>query len=309
MNILHMKYAVEVARAGSINKASETLLIAQPNLSRSIKELESDLGITIFDRSARGMLLTPQGEEFIGYAKSILNQIDSVEKMYKSGIPIKQHFSVSVPRATYISEAFAQFSKEIGADSAKFFYKETNSSRTIKNVLSNDYKLGIVRYAENYDKYFKSMFEEKGLSYETVSEFHYVVVAHKDSPLSKPEEIHFSDLENLIEIAHADPYVPSLSAAQVKKEELPDNISRRIFVFERASQFDLLSENKNTFMWLSPLSQKTLERYGLIQLECPDNKKIYKDVLIYRNDYTLTELDKKFITEVCHSKRKCMQHK
>ncbi len=306
MNILHMKYAVEVARAGSINKASETLLIAQPNLSRSIKELESDLGITIFDRSAKGMLLTPEGEEFIGYAKSILSQIDSVEKMYKNGIPIKQHFSVSVPRATYISEAFAQFSKAIDAESAKIFYKETNSSRTIKNVLSNDYKLGIVRYAENYDKYFKSMFEDKGLSYETVSEFHYVVVAHKDSPLSKPEEIHFSDLENLIEIAHADPYVPSLSAAQVKKEELPDNISRRIFVFERASQFDLLSENKNTFMWLSPLSRRILERYGLIQLECPDNKKIYKDVLIHRNDYTLTELDKKFITEVCLSKRKCL---
>ena len=55
MNILHMKYAVEVARAGSINKAAETLIIAQPNLSRAIKELESDLGITIFDRSAKGM--------------------------------------------------------------------------------------------------------------------------------------------------------------------------------------------------------------------------------------------------------------
>ena len=65
MNILHMKYAVEVAKAGSINKASENLLIAQPNLSRSIKELETDLGISIFDRSAKGMVLTPDGEEFI----------------------------------------------------------------------------------------------------------------------------------------------------------------------------------------------------------------------------------------------------
>lgn len=72
MNILHMKYAVEIAKVGSINKASETLLMAQPNLSRSIKELEADLGITIFDRTSKGMLLTPEGEEFIGYAKNIL---------------------------------------------------------------------------------------------------------------------------------------------------------------------------------------------------------------------------------------------
>ena len=81
MNILHMKYAIEIAKAGSINKASEVLLIAQPNLSRSIKELESNLGITIFDRSIKGMCLTPEGEEFIGYAQKILSQIDDLEKM------------------------------------------------------------------------------------------------------------------------------------------------------------------------------------------------------------------------------------
>ena len=76
MNILHMKYAVEVAKVGSLNKAAETLLIAQPNISRSIKELEADLGITIFDRTSKGMFLTPEGENFIGYAKNILKQIE-----------------------------------------------------------------------------------------------------------------------------------------------------------------------------------------------------------------------------------------
>lgn len=304
MNILHMKYAVEVAKAGSINKASEALFIAQPNLSRSIKELEADLGITIFDRTAKGMALTPEGEEFIGYSKAILRQIDSVEKMYKNDMPIKQRFSVSVPRATYISEAFANFSKSIRSDSAEIFYKETNSSRTIKNVLSGEYKLGIVRYAENYDRYFKTMFDEKGLNYELVSEFRYVLLLHRDSALASLDEIHFADLAGYIEIAHADPYVPSLSAAQVKKEELPDDINRRIFVFERASQFDLLSENPETFMWVSPIPDKTLERYGLVQRTCADNQKKYKDVLIYKNDYKLTQTDSDFITALCMAKRK-----
>lgn len=303
MNILHMKYAVEVANAGSINKASEILLIAQPNLSRSIKELEGELGITIFDRSAKGMVLTEEGERFIGHAKKILAQIDEVETMYKTGLIAKQQFSICVPRASYIAEAFAHFSKGITKDPAELFYKETNSKRVIDYVLHSDYRLGIIRYAENYDKYFKAVFDEKGLNYELITEFHYVLLMNKESMLGRMEEIRYPDLCDYIEIAHADPYVPSLALAEVKKEELPDNINRRIFVFERASQFELLSENPETFMWVSPVPNSLLERYGLVQKKCMDNQKIYKDVLIYKKDYRLTELDNLFITELCKAKR------
>lgn len=307
MNILHMKYAVEVARLGSLNKAAETLLIAQPNISRSIKELEADLGITIFNRSAKGMVLTPEGEEFISYAQSILRQIDEVEMLYKQGSPKKQKFSISVPRACYISDAFAKFSKSISEDPAEIFYKETNSQRTIQNVLNNDYKLGIIRYAENYDKFFKSMLEEKGLAYEMIAEFSYVLIMNRENPLALKSEISFDDLPPYIEIAHADPYVPSLPLSVVKKDELPDNIDRRIFIFERASQFDLLSENPDTFMWVSPASQKVLDRYGLVQKKCVDNKKIYKDILIYREGYKQSNLDRQFITELCESRRKYLK--
>lgn len=307
MNILHMKYAVEVAKLGSLNKAAETLLIAQPNISRSIKELEADLGITIFNRSAKGMVLTPSGEEFINYAQSILKQIEEVELLYRQGSPKKQKFSVSVPRACYISDAFARFSKSISDDPAEIFYKETNSQRTINNVLNNDYKLGIVRYAENYDRFFKEMLEEKGFVYEMVAEFSYVLIMSRDNPLAAKEEIRFTDLSPYIEIAHADPYVPSLPLSKVVKDELPDNIDRRIFIFERASQFDLLCENPDTFMWVSPASQTVLDRYGLVQKKCVDNKKIYKDVLIYRDGYKLSKLDKQFITELCESRRKYLK--
>lgn len=307
MNILHMKYAVEVARVGSLNKASETLLVAVPNISRSIKELESSLGITIFERTAKGVKLTPDGEKFMGFAHSILGQIDQVENFYKHSDIQKQKFSISVPRASYISEAFAEFSKTLTTDAAEIFYKETNSQRAITNVLNRDYKLGIIRYAENYDKFFKSMLEEKGLNYEMLSEFTYVLLMSADSPLAKKQNIIFDDLKDYIEIAHADPYVPSLPMAKVVKEELPDNIDRRIFVFERASQFDLLSANNQTFMWVSPTPQETLKKHNLVQRKCDENKKVYKDLLIYKNGYKLTELDKKFITCLCESKRKNMQ--
>lgn len=303
MNILHVKYALEVARLGSLSRAAETLLTAQPNISRSIKELESDLGITIFNRSAKGMELTHEGAEFIRYASEMLKQIDELESFYKKGSPRRQRFSVSVPRACYISEAFAEFSKSIGKDSAEIFYKETNSERTIKNLIEGDYKLGIIRYAENYDKYFKTMLDEKGLVYELVAEFSYSLLMSRDNPLAEKDEITFDDLIPYIEVAHADPYVPSLPLAKVVKEELPDNIDRRIFIFERASQFDILSENPETFMWVSPTSKKLLDRYGLVEKKCVDNRRVYKDVFIYRKGYNLTTLDKRFITTVCESKR------
>ena len=89
MNLLHMRQALEVAKSGSLGKASESLLIAVPNISRSIKELEADLGITIFERTQNGMKLTPDGEEFLDFAKSILGQIDRVESYYKKGHPKK----------------------------------------------------------------------------------------------------------------------------------------------------------------------------------------------------------------------------
>lgn len=304
MNVLHMKYAVEVARIGSINRAAEELYVAQPNLSRSIKELENELGITIFDRSSKGMFLTGEGEEFILYAKKILQQIDALEKKYKTGAPVKQRFSISVPRASYISNAFARFSKHIDASSAEVFYMETNASTAINNIISNDYKLGVIRYAESYDKYFQKKLEEKGLTCEVLAEFHYVLVMNPQSPLALKEAISYADLHPLLEITHGDPYVPSLPMNVVMKEEQTDVTDRHIFLFERGSQFDLLTENPETFMWVSPLPNELLERYHLLQKECVDNTRIYRDALIYKKNYTFSSLDRLFIDELMRSKHK-----
>ncbi len=304
MNLMHLKCAVEIAKEGSLNKAAEKLFMAPPNLSRSLKELESDLGVSVFERSAKGVTLTPEGEEFIGYAKTLLKQFEQLENMYTDNEKKKQKFSISVPRACYISDAFAEFSKMLTNVPAEIFYKETNSQRTIHNILEHDYKLGIIRYAENYDKFFKTMLEEKGLNYEMVTEFSYKLIMSRDNPLAEKDIITYDDLKGYIEIAHADPYVPSLPLSKVVKEELPDNIERRIFIFERASQFDLLSQNPETFMWVSPAPENILNKYNLIQKVCIDNKKIYKDVLIYRKGYKLSPIDNKFITALCNSKRK-----
>lgn len=303
MNLLYLKYAAEVAACGSINKAAERLYIDQPNLSRSIKDLEGSLGVTLFERSARGMKLTPDGEEFLKYAKTILAEVDAMENMFRAGEAKKQRFSVSVPRASYISEAFAAFSEKFAqTEEVEAFYKETNSMRTLKNILEDGYKLGIIRYAAQYDKYYKEMLEDKGLAYELICEFRFVLLMSSASPLARKEQITAADLTDRIEIAHGDPYVPSLPLEEVRKEELSP-VKRRIFVFERGSQFDLLAENPDTFMWVSPVPESEQKRYGLVQRTCADRKKIYKDLLIRRKDYKLSQLDNAFIAELCRKKR------
>ena len=227
-------------------------------------------------------------------------------KIYKNGKKRKQRFSACVSRASYISEAFAQFAKNLSPDEpAEIFYKETNSMRTIKNVVNEDCNIGIIRYQSGFDKYFSSMFSEKKLNHETITEFSYRLLMSKEHPLAEKENIEIKDLSDFIEISHADPYVPSLPLMDVRKAELSDNADKHIYIFERGSQFDLLTENPETFMWVSPLPKKLLQRYDLCLKHCIDNTKIYKDVLIYRKDYSLSELDNMFITELIESKRKC----
>lgn len=303
MNFLHLKYAIMVAETGSISKAAEKLYVAQPNVSRALKELESDLNITIFERNSKGMIVTPEGEQLIHYAKRILRQIDDMEKIFKYQKK-KNVFSISVPRASYISDAFVEFSKCLNnIDNAEVYYKETNAYRVINNVINEEYNLGILRYYINHDRYFKDIIEKKELKCELINQFKYVLIFNKNSALAENKEIHYSDLKDFIEIAHGDPYVPSLSTNELVKTELSEEVSRRIFVFERASQFELLANNEETFMWVSPVSKRLLDRYGLVQKECIDNTKEYKDLLIYRSNYKLSKLDQEFITKLCESKR------
>ncbi len=305
MNLMYLQYAVEIEKTGSINKAAENLYMGQPNLSRAIKELESSLGITVFARSSKGMVPTAQGEEFLHYAKKILGEVDIIENLYKNGEKKTERFSISVPRASYISYAFSEFSKKIDPEKkVELFYKETNALRAVKNILEQDYRLGIVRYACKNNDNFKKLFEEKGLNFEVITEFTYKLVMSQKHRLASLKEVRYSDLSPFVEIAHADPFIPSLSMSAIKREELPDNTDRRIYVYERASQFELLSENTSTFMWVSPVPERTLERYGLAQMSCIDNQKKYMDILIYKKDYVLSELDRLFITELCESKRK-----
>ena len=308
MNILHMKYALEVAKAGSLTKASKVLFVAPPNISRSVKELEADLGIEIFIRTTKGVKLTPEGEEFIAFAQRILSQIEAQEQFYKNELPKVQRFSISVPRACYISEAFAEFTKSLKKNTAEVFYRETNAKHTIQDVANDDYNLGVIRYAANYDRYFKEMLEGSGITYELIAEFTYALIMSREHPLADKDDLTLADLKEYIEITKADSYVPEMSFAAQGEKDIASDVDRRIYIFERASGFDLLSTNTETFMWVSPTPQRILDRYNLVLKKCSEDNRVYRDLQIYKKGYKLSQLDDIFMTNLIDSKRSAFKN-
>ena len=138
MNLQQLKYAVEIARVGSISKAAKNLYMGQPNLSKSIKELEAELGQTLFSRTARGVQPTRAGEDFLGYARSILSQVESLSQLYrKDGAPAAR-LHMAAPRASYISNAFSAFAAQLSATGTALDldYRETNSMDILHAVAS-----------------------------------------------------------------------------------------------------------------------------------------------------------------------------
>ena len=131
-------------------------------------------------------------------------------------------------------------------------------------------------------------------------------MSEKNPLAAEREEICEKDLEGCTEITLADPYVPSVPLADVKKAEIAGNVNKRIYVYERASRLELLGQIHDSFMWGERLPQDICDKYGLVQKVCRENLKLYKDVMIYRKGYKLTEYDKSFIEQVCEAKRRFM---
>ncbi len=299
MNTLHFKYAVEVERTRSITQAAENLFMAQPNLSKAIKELEDTLNIEIFERSPKGVVPTKKGAEFLHYAKNVLEQLDKMERLYIPENSELQSFNISIPRGSYIAQAFTRFISELDVEKKiDVTVQETNSMQAISNITNEGYHLGIIRYQTDYESYFLDYLDEKKLDSEPIWEFEYLALMSCRHPLAAAKKIVFSDLSPYIEIVHGDTAIPYLPAIKEKTSD----ITKRIYVYERCSQFDMLSNIPSTYMWVSPIPERFLELYGLVQRKCHVENHRYKDLLVYPIGYEFTPFDKKFIDQLYASK-------
>ncbi len=296
MNIIHMRYAVEVARVGSINKASENLNMAQPNISRAIKDLESDLGIAIFDRSAKGMNLTPEGKTFIHQAQEILAQLDNLESLFKDTSTSKKSFTVCVPRSGYISQAFVALTKEAGDNRYELVMNIADANGTVKQVVTGEAKIGIIRYDTAADRYFKELLSENALVFDVIKEFEPVLLMNKSGVLADKDEILKSDLEGLIQVTHRNPYAATLTLNDAHKETVKEDSLRCVYTQDSATQLETLAQNTDAYMWVASLPQELLDRHGLVQKRCADASVTYKDVLIYKKDARFGDTEKRFIS-------------
>ena len=174
-------------------------------------------------------------------------------------------------------------------------------------MLHAEASLGIVRYATKHEDLFQAFFAEKGLRAEEVSEFCKSILISERHALSDREAVDAEELHAFAEIFYADPFVPTLAMADIVREELLDDAEQKILVYDRASCFDMLSSNPNTFFWSERVSSEVLERYGLVQKKVKGVQKDYKDVMIFRKDYALTKADKDFITELCNVRRRVLK--
>ncbi len=302
MNTLHFKYAVEIEKTRSITQAAENLYMAQPNLSKAIKELENTLGITIFKRTSKGVIPTEQGIRFLECAKQVLIQIDSMEEIHSPEKNQRQRMRISACRSDYISAAFGEFAAGLENNvSIDLYFHETNALNTISNVREHGFELGVVRFRKFYEKYFLDYIAEKNLDFQPLWEFEAAALMAENSPLALSEKLTCEELsETSVEIVYGDSFIPYLSpnlnsSPVLEKEK---NICRRICVFDRSSGYEMLSAVPDSFMLTSPMSQDNLKKHGLIQRKCdlPENK--YCDLLIYAKNHRLTEAEIDFINIV-----------
>ena len=300
MNTQHLKYVVEVERTGSITQAADNLYMAQPNLSKAIKELEDTLGISIFRRTSKGVVPTEKGAEVLVYAKRILTQLEKVEALNLPRTEERQSFSVSVPRVSYIAKAVTRFvasldpQKELDVN-----VRETGSQETIAQVAEGQFNLGVVRYRLLYENYFTRALAERELRSEPIWEADCYVTVSAKHPLAQKRAILPDDLSGCIELVNDDADVPYLPAHEQRRYQTGGTrLLRQISIYDRANQFELLERIPNAYMWATPIPKDMLLRYGLVQRESRSGEGRSKDVLIYPAGYAMSPLEQRFINEL-----------
>ena len=307
-NLLQLKYAVEVEKTGSISKAAENLYMNQPNLSKSIRELEDDIGIAIFDRTAKGVVPTEKGREFLGYARNILSQIAEMEALYRPTDDKKIRFDLCAPRASYVSQALTEVILSLGPDADySIDYREAGAMRTIKQVANGVNQLGVIRYQTIYEPNYLSALSERSLVNEPIWSFSCVAILAKKSPIAEQAQVTHRDLSDCTEVLYGDGSIPALPVNQARELAQAIEAKNTITVYERASQLELISRLGSAYAISSPAPQEVLARFDLVQRKVDFPGNVYRDVLIYRAGYHLSRLDRLLVEKLRESAQRVIQ--
>ena len=290
ISVKQMKYAVEIGRCGSINQAAQNLYVTQSSLSKAMKELENVLGYAVFQRGPSGTTVTEEGRTFLLTAEEIVYKLELLDRQTRLRNEQRASINISIPRATYITYAFTEFFKKIqNLEEIQINFSETNSEEAVENILYHGFHLGVIRFPEIMEDNTLRLLQQKKLRYRPIWTFDYMLRTCRQSALAALDEVHPENLKGNTELVHGD-----VNSAFLPEPAGGGDEGKRIYLYERGSQFDFLSNVPTTYMWVSPLPEKVLRQHELVQIPCPDNRYRYRDILIYHEDYPFTGYEEQF---------------
>ena len=238
MTLQQLKYIITVASKGSISEAARELYIAQPSLTAAIKDLEKELSITIFNRTNKGIILSIEGEEFLGYARQVIEQTNLIEEKYTGKAPGKHRFCVSTQHYSFAVEAFVDLLRDYGGEEYDFRLRETQTYEIIEDVTKLRSEVGVLYLNSFNETILRKTIRANDLRFQTlfVAEPH--VFVSSASPLADKTAISLDELA---------PY-PRLSYEQGEhnafyfSEEILSTLEcqKEILVCDRATLFNLL---------------------------------------------------------------------
>ena len=301
MNTLHLKYAVEVERTGSITQAAENLFMGQPNLSKAIMELEETLGFLIFERTSKGVIPTEKGSRFLVYAKNVLSQIEKMEQLSDAN-NAGQSLSLAIVRSGYIAEAASRFAAGLDPErKIRMNIRETSSVQVINSVAAGTFSVGVVRYRLLHEKYFLDYIADKELDVIPFWEYDSMVSTLERN--CKPDEkFSVRTLGEMTPVAYGDETIPYLSFGEVRREAKSPAANKAVFVYDRATALELLHALPDAYMLSAPALRSELEKYGLAQKKCDIPNEHYKDIVVFQKGYKFSDSDKKFIDILSETK-------
>ena len=238
MTLQQIKYVLKTVECGSISEAAKQLFISQPSLSNAVKELETELGIEIFSRSAKGISLSVDGAEFLSYARQVAEQTELLEQRYKNKKPSRQLCSVSTQHYAFAVNAFVNLIKLSDAEEYEFTLRETRTHDIIEDVKNMRSEIGILYINDFNENVIMRFLQENHLSFNTLFEAKPHVFVSTGNPLASKKSVSLEDLENY----------PCLSFEQGEfnsfyfSEEILSTVyhKKSIHVSDRATLFNLL---------------------------------------------------------------------
>ncbi len=238
MTLTQLRYVAKVAECGSITEAARQLYISQPSLSSAVRELEAELGIVIFNRSARGISLTPDGSEFLSYARQILEQTELVEQRYAHARPSKRLFAISSQHYAFVVNAFVRLLESVEADEYEMTLRESRTYEIIEDVAGYRSELGVLYLSSFNEKVLRKLMRENHLSYTPLFDARPHVFVSTSHPLARAASVTLADLD-------AYPYLcyeqGTHNSLYFSEELLPFESHRKTIVLtDRATLFNLL---------------------------------------------------------------------